>query len=139
MEAINLLTMQRVLSREDLKSRACARLAADGLGLQERLANVERVAFMAAGLYTPDAATLAYLQSSAARLISEEATYNQEKSDMALLENVLAYENSQARLAQPALTQDDAGYDADVAERAAAQSVIDSASQSIITLSAQRA
>lgn len=133
MEPINLMG-GTVLTAEDLKSRAMTRLAAQGLGMAERLANVERMAYAQAGLYTPSPAIQAQMDAIGQMLKAEELVYEQEKADTALLAETIDYEAAQRRLALPV-----AGDDLDTAERASAQAVIDSVAAEVAALVAQRA
>lgn len=132
-----------ILSAEDLKSRAMTRLAAQGLGLAERLANIERAVYALRGEYTPSAVDEAQIKAIGAMLLAEEAVYLQEKSNTALLAETISYEAAQARIALPTLvvgsevTQE--MVDADTAERAAQQAIIDQAGAAVVELAADRA
>ena len=94
-------------SKEQLKARAMARLSESGLGLAERLANIERIAY---GLLDPIGHPLEDPEQVAAigaLLSTIEEAYEKDISDNALLESALAYEAAEARLAAPALTVTD--------------------------------
>lgn len=139
--AIDLMS-NTVYSLEDLKSRAMTRLAAHGLGLVERLANVERMVYAHAGAYLPTAEVQAQITAIGQMLIAEEAVYEQEKADTLLLAETLAYESAVDRLALSALvvggeiTQEQVDFDTD--QRATAQVVVSGASQAVVALAAAR-
>lgn len=63
----------------------------------------------------------------------------QARDDMALLLQVFDVEAAQRRLAQPEPDPSDEGYEQDSAERAAAQTTIDSATPEVLKLVAERA
>lgn len=128
------LMKNTVYSLEDLKSRAITRLAAHGLGLAERLANVERMVYAHAGAYVPTAEVQAQIAAVGQMLIAEESVYEQEKADTLLLAAAIAYEQAGHRLALPVVD----GDEADVAARQAARAVIDGAAQGVADLVALR-
>lgn len=138
---------------EDLKSRWQARLAAQGLGLAERLANLERMVYTLSGFYKPSAIEQAQMQAIGTMLQAAEAEWQQEVSDNALLIATLEYEVAQKRLALPALlvadyppvdngqggTIENPAITNDKEQRTAAQAIITAAPITVTALVAQRA
>jgi len=96
---------------EELKARAMARLSEQGLGLAERLANLERIAYSVldpTGHPITDAAQVAGI---GAALTAVEDSYKAEFVANGKLLTVIGYEKAQARVAVPALKATDKDAD----------------------------
>jgi len=97
------LLSNETFTTDQLKARAMARLAESGLGLAERLANVERVVY---SLLDPSGHALSdpvQVAGIGAALAVAEGDYVQEANDNALLIATLKHEAAVDRLARPAL------------------------------------
>ena len=89
---IDLITATECLSKEQLKARAMSRLSESGLGLAERLANMERLAYY---LLDPKAfpiSDMAQCRAIGGILTQVEKEYTAECADNETLRVVIAYE-----------------------------------------------
>jgi len=97
------LMSNKTFTADQLKARAMARLSEQGLGLAERLANVERIVY---SLLDPSGHALSdptQVADIGAALATAESGYVQEAKDNALLIATIEHEAAVGRLAQPAL------------------------------------
>jgi len=140
-------------TKEELKARAMSRTAMAGLGLAERLANIERIAYHLLDPKKHPLADPAQVAAIGDMLALQEADYDKEVADNDALKLALEHEAARDRLALPPLNPNDypdvidpdtgspvrnPALVEDDAERAAAQSVIDSASAGTIQLVTDR-
>jgi len=95
-----------------------------------------KVAGISLGQYTPTDADLDEMARFKVVVDDAQAAGVAARADMALLLDTMAYETAMKRLAQPLPPEDatDEEKAQDAAERAAAQSVVDAASQQVIDL-----
>lgn len=139
---IDLTKEQHAYSKEELKARAMSRLSERGLGLAERLANLERIAYHLLDPVAHPLVDRSQVDIIGAMLTAVEAGYNVECADNVKLESALAYEVAERRLAwcvlvlSDTVTQEDVNRDA--AERAAAQAIITGASIETVNLVVSR-
>ena len=108
---IDLLTENRAYTKEELKARAMSRLSERGLGLAERLANVERIVYSLLDPAGHAIADKAQVAAIGAALATAESGYNTEVSDNAKLATVLEYEAAVTRLAEPVESSTDKDAD----------------------------
>ena len=142
------LERDRPFTDEELKARAMARLSAQGAGLAERLANVERLVY---NLFDSDKYPLTkkeIVDTLGDILVAADAEYDAEKEQNKRLVKAVEYEQAQRRLAEPEKSKEDfpdvenseggvvenPEIARDRQEREAAQRVIDTADASTIAL-----
>lgn len=135
---IDMIKSTSAPTKEDLKARAMSRLSEQGLGLAERLANLERIAYYQLDPVRWPLADRMQVDAIGDALLQVDAEYTQECTDSRTLFEVLSVEAAQTRLAIPELmlssTATQEQVDADSAERASAQAVIDSASAEVMAV-----
>ncbi|MEW6562702.1 MAG: hypothetical protein AB1400_05650 [Pseudomonadota bacterium] len=127
-----------IYNASELKARSMSRLNQQGLGYPELIAMLCRAVFSLRGDYRLNTETEAQIKGIGELLTVEESEYRQEITDNELLTEVLRYEESTLRLAQPVLVVSDEiikeVVDADNAIRASHQAVVDAASERVINL-----